>query len=147
MEKFNPTTGGWTHTQTDERKDTHQQTSSSPSTSEGSGLSDNNLVSSGNSKDSSVGATEKKYNTIEINTLNGSLQYIANKDTIKLKAGDTVKLEGIGTYLSGDYYVQDITRTLDSSGYTHTATLVKTNFGKSLKKKTEGTVKPEKLKK
>ena len=146
MEKFNPTTGGWTHTQTDERKGTPKQTSS-PSTSEGSGLTDNNLVSSGNSKDSSVGATEKKYNTIEINTLNGSLQYIANKDTIKLKAGDTIKLEGIGTYLSGDYYVQDITRTLDSSGYTHTATLVKTNFGKSLKKKTEGSVKPEKLKK
>ena len=66
-------------------------------------------------------------------TLNGTLSFIVTEETIKLKAGDTVKLNGLGKYLSGNYYVKDITRQISSSGYSHSATLIKTDFGKSLK--------------
>nr|DAI27135.1 MAG TPA: tail assembly protein [Caudoviricetes sp.] len=92
-----------------------------------------NLTSTDSSKDGSTGKVEKKYNDIEINTLTGSLNFIVNEKTIKLKVGDTVNLVGLGKYLSGNYYVQEITRNISSSGYTHSATLLKTDFGKSLK--------------
>lgn len=92
-----------------------------------------NLTSSTSDSNSGQGAVEKQYNEIELNTLSGSLSFIVSDSTIKLKAGDTVKLQGLGKYLSGSYYVKDITRTIDSNGYSHSATVIKTDFGKSLK--------------
>lgn len=127
---YDPSTGKWT-------KSTSNSDSSSDSTKENNSSSKNNsgdnLTSTNTDDKSSTGSVEKQYNTIEINTLSGTLSFIATKETIKLKAGDTVKLQGIGKYLSGNYYVQDITRQISSNGYTHSATLIKTDFGESLK--------------
>lgn len=95
--------------------------------------SKSNLTSSSSTQSSSTGSVEKKYNTIELNTLSGTLNFIVTEETIKLKAGDTVRLEGLGKYLSGDYYVQDVTRQIGNDGYSHNATLIKTDFGNSLK--------------
>lgn len=92
-----------------------------------------NLSSSSSDKNNSEGKVEKQYNNIEMNTLVGTLSFIVTPETIKLKAGDTIEIKGIGKYLSGRYYVKDITRQISSSGYTHTATVIKTDFGKSLK--------------
>lgn len=126
---YDPATGEWTK-----------------STSNSSGGSDNknggdNLTSSNSDKESSAGSVEKQYNTIEINTLSGALSFIVTEETIKLRAGDTVKIKGIGKYLSGNYYVQDITRQISSNGYSHNATLIRTDFGNSLKVKTSTTQK------
>lgn len=117
---YDPKTGKWTKSTT---------------SSNDNKKSDNgdNLTSNSSDKNDSTGDVEKTYNTIEINTLNGTLSFIVTEETIKLKAGDTVKLNGLGKYLSGDYYVKDITRQISSSGYSHSATLIKTDFGKSLK--------------
>lgn len=92
-----------------------------------------NLSSTSSDKNTSTGSVEKETNSIEINTLEGSLSFIATEETIKLKAGDTIKLKGIGKYLSGDYYVKDLTRQISTSGYSHSATLIKTDFGDTLK--------------
>ena len=127
---YDPKTGKWT------KKTTNSTPSSSGS----------NLTSSNSNKNSSTGSTEKKYNYIEINTLSGTLNFIVTEETIKLKAGDTVKLKGLGSYLSGNYYVQDITRQISSNGYSHSATLIKTDFGKSLKTSTSTTNKKTKKK-
>lgn len=110
---------------------------STPSPSGGSQQNSGNSAMSSSNTDgnSSTGKTEKKYNTIIINTLQGTLSFIATEKTIKLNAGDTVKLEGLGRYLSGNYYVKDITRSIGANGYSHNATLIKTDFGKSLKPK------------
>ena len=134
---YDPKTGKWTKKTTNSggsssggggnSKKTHSSTPSS---------SGRNLTSSNSNKNSSTGSTEKKYNYIEINTLSGTLNFIVTEETIKLKAGDTVKLKGLGSYLSGNYYVQDITRQISSNGYSHSATLIKTDFGKSLKTST-----------
>lgn len=105
---------------------------SSDSGSGGSGGS-SNLVASNPDKDTSSGAVEKEYNTIEFNTLSGSLNFIANNKTIQLKAGDTVIISGIGKYLSGAYYVKELTRQIGTDGYSHSATLIRTDFGSSLK--------------
>ena len=126
---YNPATGTWSQSST-----TSIDISSIADKNNSGG---DNLTSSSSDKSSSTGSVEQKYNTIEMNTLSGTLNFIVTKETIKLKAGDTVKLAGLGKYLSGDYYVKDITRQISSSGYSHSATLIKTNFGSSLKVSTK----------
>lgn len=124
---YDPETGEWTKRNTIVAD---SDSNSSPSSSSGSG---DNLTSSTSDSKSSTGSVEQKYNTIELNTLEGTLNFIVTKETIKLKAGDTVKIIGLGKYLSGNYYVKDITRQISNNGYSHSATLIKTDFGNSLK--------------
>lgn len=141
---YDPKTGKWTKKTTNTGGGNSKKPSGSTSNSGG------NLTSTNSNKNSSTGSTEKKYNYIEINTLSGTLNFIVTEETIKLKAGNTVKLKGLGSYLSGNYYVQDITRQISSNGYSHSATLIKTDFGKSLKTSTSTTNKkpvPKKEKK
>ena len=106
---YDPKTGKWTKSS----NNGSSSSSSSSSSSNNTGTGSENLTSSSSNKNSSTGATEKKYNTIEINTLEGTLNFIVTKATIKLKAGDTVSIKGIGKYLSGKYYVKEI-ETLDN---------------------------------
>lgn len=132
---YNPQTGKWTKSTTTNSNSTKKSSgSTNNNTSSNTGTS--NLTSSSSDKNSSTGSTEKKYNYIEVNTLSGTLSFIVTEETIKLKAGETVKLQGLGKYLSGNYYVKDITRQISSNGYAHSATLIKTDFGTSLKKST-----------
>src|SRR5574344_391619 len=125
---YDPSTGEWTSNPSSGNSSNNSSNNSSSSNSSG-----NNLTSSTSDSNSSAGSVEQKYNTIEINTLEGTLNFIVTKQTIKLKAGDTVKINGIGKHLSGSYYVKDITRQISSNGYSHSATLIKTDFGNSLK--------------
>lgn len=136
---YDPKTGKWSKSTTDSssnssntKKNTSKKNTSNKNKNN-SKKSGDNLTSSNSDKNNSTGSVEKKYNTIELNTLNGTLSFIVTEETIKLVAGDTVKLEGLGKYLSGDYYIKDITRQISSSGYSHSATLIKTDFGSSLK--------------
>ena len=129
---YDPKTGKWTKSS----NSGSSSSSSSSSSSNNTGTGSENLTSSSSNKNSSTGATEKKYNTIEINTLEGTLNFIVTKATIKLKAGDTVNIKGIGKYLSGKYYVKEVTRQISSNGYSHSAVLIRTDFGKTLKTST-----------
>ena len=139
---YDPKTGKWT-------KNGGGSSSSNKggSKSSSNSKSGDNLTASSSSKNDSSGQVEKKYNYIEVNTLSGTLNFIENEDTIKLKAGDTVKLNGLGKYLSGNYYVKDITRQISSSGYSHSATLIKTDVGSSLKTSTKSKDKKKPVKK
>ena len=154
---YNPKTGKWTKstTKTKESNTLKNVTKTATKTSKTGG---NSSSKSGNSsKKSSAGKTEKKLRSKIIRTLEGSISYIATQETIKLRAGDTVRLKGIGINLSRDYYVKDITRTINSSGYSHTATVINNDAGTSLKiktinankklKKTKVAVKKHKVKK
>ena len=129
---YDPKTGKWTKSS----NSGSSSSSSSSSSSNNTGTGSENLTSSSSNQNSSTGATEKKYNTIEINTLEGTLNFIVTKATIKLKAGDTVNIKGIGKYLSGKYYVKEVTRQISSNGYSHSAVLIRTDFGKTLKTST-----------
>ena len=129
---YDPKTGKWTQsyttTKSSSSKDTKKKSTTTKSSSSGS-----NLTSSNSNKNSSTGSVEKKYNDIEINTLTGTLNFIVTEETIKLKAGDTIKLKGLGNHLSGNYYIKDITRQISSGGYSHSATVIKTDFGSKIK--------------
>ena len=134
---YNPETGTWSKSSSD----SSNSSSSSDNSTSSNNSSGDNLTSSNSDKKTSTGSVEKQYNYIEINTLSGTLNFIVTEETIKLKAGDTVKIKGIGKYLSGDYYVKDVTRQISSNGYSHSATLIKTDFGNSLKVSTSTTAK------
>ena len=139
---YDPKTGKWTKNGGGSSSSKSNNKSSSSNSKSG-----DNLTASSSSKNDSSGQVEKKYNYIEVNTLSGTLNFIVNEDTIKLKAGDTVKLNGLGKYLSGNYYVKDITRQISSSGYSHSATLIKTDVGSSLKTSTKSKDKKKLVKK
>ena len=129
---YDPKTGSWSQsestTSTSGSKVTPTNNTTNTSTSGNA-----NLTSTTADKDSSAGSVEKEYNEIELNTLSGTLTFIATEETIKIKVGDTITLKGLGSSLSGNYYVQDINRKVSSSGYSHSATVIRTDFGKSLK--------------
>ena len=98
------------------------------STGTGTGTSDSKA-----GKKATTSKTTKKVNKKTLRSLTGSLSFIPNENTIKIKPRDTIELHGLGKYLSGKYYVESIERTLSSSGYTQTANVIKTNFRKSVK--------------
>lgn len=138
---YDPTTGKWSSSggggSSNRRPSSgggNKQPSSGSGNTKPSSSSGGNMTSSNSNPHSSTGSAEKKYNTIEYNILTGQLKFIATKETIKLTAGDTVKLNGLGKYLSGLYFVQDVTRQISKEGYSHSATVIKTDFGNSLKK-------------
>lgn len=126
---YDPKTGKWSTNKESENGSSKKTTTT---TDKKSGDS-TNLKATSTDPSSSKGSSEKKQNNIEYNTLTGTLNYIPTKETIKIKVGDTITIKGIGKYLSGKYYVQDITRNISSSGYTNSATVIKTDFGDSLK--------------
>lgn len=78
---------------------------------------------------------DKEYIDNEYNTLEGDLSHVPSDKLIKIKPGDTIRIKGIGRYLSGLYFVSSVKRTISSSdGYSQTLTVIKTGFGDSLKK-------------
>lgn len=164
---YDPKTGSWSKSTTSDTSKSPSSTggSSNGGSSSGNNSSSNNgsnksgnnnssskgagsnLTSTSSSKNTSEGDTEKKYNNIEIKTLSGNLAFIVTEQTIKLRAGDTVKLRGLGKSLSGDYYVQNVTRQISSNGYSHTATVIRTDYGSKLNMETTTSKKPEPEKK
>ena len=133
---YDPSTGTWTQNPNEGGSSSSNNTPSTPATS-----GESNLKASDPDSLTSTGKTEQEYNGIELNTLEGGLSFIVTEETIKLKAGDTVKLNGLGKFLSGNYFVRDVTRQISSNGYSHRATLIKTDFGSSLKTNTTVTKK------
>lgn len=127
---YDPTTGTWV--------------SPSPSDVEGQSTNTNSQAKdsvsepSSTSKVDSKAAAEKELIDTEMNTLTGELVLVPTEKSIRLQVNTTVKLEGIGKYLSGLYYVSSVKRTLNrDSGYSHSFSLLKNGFGNSLKKSQE----------
>ena len=125
---YDPATGSWTPASpTTGQTDTSTQTPT-PTVAEPSPTS----------KVDSKTAAEKEFIEVEFNTLTGDLSLTSTEKSIRLKVNDTIKLEGLGKYLSGLYFVTSVRRTLNKdSGYTHSLSLVKNGFGNSLKKAQE----------
>lgn len=82
----------------------------------------------------SAGEANREQAILEYNTLEGDVTLKASVGVLKVREDTTVQLEGVGSYLSGLYYVSGVTYSLDSSsGFGMTCTVVKTGFGDSLK--------------
>ena len=86
------------------------------------------------SKGSARGIANKEYVEHEFFTLEGDMSLIPDTETVRIKAGDTVNCFGLGKHLSGKYFVDEVTRTINSSdGYSHTILVRKNGFGDGLK--------------
>lgn len=143
--------GNKTHNAEDYWKETTvyvQASSNATGMSEGEIIDDFNEAMDTASKASGGGVGSKSTKSAkqekdkkEIRTLQGNLVLRVNANTIKLQVGETVKLIGLGRYLSGLYYITGISRTLDSSGYNQTISVMKTDFTKTLKEVQVETVK------
>lgn len=131
----------------DPKTDTWSPQSSSTTTNNNSSGTDKKTPSSDTSTTKSTGSkkkAEKEYIEAEFNILTGELQVAPTKKSIKIKVNDTIKIEGLGNYLSGLYFVSSIKRTIDKdSGYSHTFTLIRNGFGSSVKKGKEDTKKDD----
>lgn len=111
---------------------TAKSTASTPES--GENADENSGNTSPTTPSDSQAEAEAEYKEIEYNTLQGDISVIPTLKTMKLKVGDTVTLKGIGKYLSGQYFISNIKRSLSDNGYSQTMTLIKTGFGDSLKK-------------
>lgn len=118
----------------------------SDSSSKKSSGKDSSSAGNDGNKDSSSSKAKEKCNEIDYYNLQGTLNYIATPSTIKIKAGDTIKINGLGKYLSGKYYVVSVKRTIDSGGYSHSAEVVRMNFGSSATSSTTSAKKETKKK-
>lgn len=108
---------------------------SSPTDSTDNQRSSGTTSSSSPSKVDSKAKADSEYIKTEYGTLEGELVLRANPKTIRLQVGQTVKIVGVGKYLSGLYYISAVKRTIDNSqGYSHSFTLTRNGFGDSLKK-------------
>lgn len=109
---------------------------SGTSSDSNSGTSDSAQINSQQTK--AKKEADKEYIEKEFTTLQGSLVLMPSEETMSLKVGDIISLDGFGKNLSGAYYISEIERTIDSSsGYTMTLTVVKTAFGGTVVKKEE----------
>lgn len=94
---------------------------------------ESNLKASATSTIVSKGENDQKVNRIEINILEGNLNFVPSEESIKLHAGDTVSLQGFGPYLSRKYYVKSVERSIGPDGYSHSATVMCPAFNDKLK--------------
>lgn len=78
---------------------------------------------------------DKEYIEAEFNILTGEMRVTPSTKTIRIRVNDTVKIEGLGKYLSGLYFVSAISRNISASdGYSHSLHLIRNGFGDSIKK-------------
>lgn len=129
---YDPKTGKWT-------KSTTPSTPVAPPVPEPATPLPKNYGTStpttGSSQTDQKAQADKEYIEKEFNVLTGDLTITSTEKSIRLKVNDTIKLEGIGEYLSGLYFVASIRRTLSKDGgYSHVISLIRNGFGDSVKK-------------
>ena len=140
---YDPTTGKWRDSAVTLTPSVYDPTSSQfrppisdkkTSTSTGSTSS----TTKGTSQTDQKTEADKEYIEYEFNILTGELVITSTEKTIRINVNDTVKLEGLGNYLSGQYFVKSVKRSLSKDGgYTHSLNLIKNGFGNSVKKAVE----------
>ena len=133
-QKLNPSDGTWTKTDTKGKWTKTKTDTKGKEKNNGKDSSDkSNLKSSNSSKKTATSKSTKKANKKTLRTLVGKLVVVPNEYSIRIIPRSTVKLKGLGKYLSGNYYVKSVERTIDSNGYSQSAEVIKTDFRKSLK--------------
>lgn len=143
--KYDPSSGKWVNSVSNPTSTTNTKTvPKTNTTSTGSSSSSYTSPTPTTTKVDSQKDSDKKYIETEFNILTGDLTLTSTTKSIKIKVNDTVKLEGLGDYLSGLYFVSAVKRTITKDGgYSHVLSLIKNGFGSSVKKAVEVVVVPE----
>ena len=130
--KYDPKTGSWTPSYASTSKGGKSNTASNGT------AGDSNGGLGTDKKDSAAGKAKKEAVEIESNTLTAEVPLVPSNKTLAIKVRDTVAINGVGKYLSGNYYVTNKTVALDtSSGITVSISVVKSKFADNMKTPTE----------
>lgn len=130
--KYDPKTGSWTPSYAPTSKGGNSNTASNGT------AGDSNGGLGTDKKDSAAGKAKKEAVEIESNTLTAEVPLVPSNKTLAIKVRDTVAINGVGKYLSGNYYVTNKTVALDtSSGITVSISVVKSKFADNMKTPTE----------
>lgn len=123
---YDPKTGKWVASTS-----VSSSSSSSDTTEE---VPSSSTENESTSKVDSQTKADKEFIENEFNTLVGELTVIPSAKNIMIKVNNTVNLSGVGSHLSGQYFVSSVKRTLSAdSGYSQTLTVLKNGFDDSLK--------------
>ena len=87
---------------------TSTYTSSSSSSNDAGNVPQSATGSEPSSKVDSKTEADKKYIETEFNVLTGELTVKPSKDTIRIKVNDTIRISGVGSNLSGKYFVSGV---------------------------------------
>ena len=121
--KYDPKTGSWTPSYAPTSKGGNSNTASNGT------AGDSNGGLGTDKKDSAAGKAKKEAVEIESNTLTAEVPLVPSNKTLAIKVRDTVAINGVGKYLSGNYYVTNKTVALDtSSGITVSISVVKSKL-------------------
>lgn len=91
------------------------------------------LSSASNDSKSAKGKTTQKVNKKTLRALEGEVAILPLKKNIDIQVGDTVKMSGLGKYLSGKYYVSGRNVTIGTNAFSISLNVMKTNFRKQIK--------------
>lgn len=91
--------------------------------------------------------SDKEFIENEINTLKGSISVYPSDITMILEPNDTINIQGIGNNLSGNYFIDEVEITVDSSnGLDIKLNVLRTGFADSMKKQKVTNSRLEKVK-
>lgn len=127
--------GKWTYVAGNTSSNNNSNNNSRPSTNTG-GTNNNNKPQQPPKDNDNRETTETKNNSdkeyidIEENILEGTCKINPNP---KIHAKATVKITGVGKQLNGLYYVEKVTHSFSSSGYSQDLTVTREGFGDSIK--------------
>lgn len=130
---YDPKTGTWKNTGGGEKKST--KTNKKKSTKKNTTKKDTKKKST-KKKDTKKKSTttkaksNKKKSASSFNYFTAKLKLRPTASTMKIKAANTISISGVGSYLGGKFYVQDVTYTLDGNGLALEVTLIKVGFSR-----------------
>lgn len=137
---FNPDTGNWEPVPSNTTGQVIDKPSVSPPIPK--------PASSANTQVNSAGKANQEQAVLEYNTLEADLSLRACDGILKIKPDTTINIDGVGSFLSGQYYVTSVSYSLDSSsGFSVSCSVIKTGFGPSLKAPAESEESPDAINK
>lgn len=129
--KWNKTTSNSTNANGANITTSSTKSEPAPKPSTGSSV---NGISSKPTKSNTQKKADKEYIEKEYNTLEGNIEVTPSDITMSLLVDNTVQVEGLGSNLSGPFYIDTIDLNIDSSsGITITLGVMRTGFGDKMK--------------
>lgn len=128
---YDPRTGTWKSTGGGTKSPSPQPSSpkkntSKKTTTKKSGKKSTKKTSKKVKKKKSTGKRTPR----SFNYFTAKIKVVPTNVTMKIKPSKTVSVLGVGNYLGGKFYVQDVTTTLDSGGLSLEFTVIKVKFAR-----------------
>ena len=114
---YDPKTGTWKSTGGGEKTTVKKDTSSTKKTTtkKSTDKKSTDKKKTVTKKKTTKAKDKKKKSSSSFNYFNAKIRLRPTVYTMKVKPSNTISVSGVGSYLGGRFYVQDVTYTLDKS--------------------------------